>query len=187
MKRYYYTGIAAVIIQVLFIVSTLNALASRSADLERSEEFRVTAVNDGDTVSIRSKSFIGIPLKIERVRLIGIDAPELTQEQWGMKSKRHLKKLISESDWVVNVEFDVEQRDKYGRLLAYLWGKDGRLINERMLEAGHAVLYTFPPNVKYVDRFAEAQKRAQMRRAGIWKEGGLRESPQQWRQKHPRK
>jgi len=187
MKRYYYTAISAIIIQILIVFSVLNALAAQPVALAGPQKYRVTAVHDGDTVSIRAKSFAGIPLKIERVRLIGVDAPELKQEQWGMKAKRYLKKLISESDWVVTVESDVEQRDKYGRLLAYLWGRDGRLINEKMLEAGYAMLFTLPPNVKYADRFMEAQKRAQMRKAGIWKEGGLKESPHKWREKHPRK
>ena len=187
MKRYYYTAISAIIIQVVIVFSVLNALAAQPAVEVGSPKYRITAVHDGDTVSIRAKSFAGIPLKIERVRLIGIDAPELKQEQWGRKAKRYLKKLISESDWVVTVELDVEQRDKYGRMLAYLWSRDGRLINEKMLEAGYAALFTFPPNVKYADRFMEAQKRAQLRKAAIWKEGGLKESPYNWREKHPRK
>ncbi|MBI3592189.1 MAG: thermonuclease family protein [Nitrospirae bacterium] len=151
------------------------------------KEFRVTAVHDGDTISIRAKSLAGIPIKIERVRLIGIDAPELKQETWGRDAKRYLKKLISESDWTVNVEFDVQQRDRYGRLLAYLWSNKGQMINERMLEAGYAVLYTIPPNVKYVERLAGAQKRAVSKKAGIWRSGGLKESPEQWRREHPRK
>ena len=88
----------------------------------------MTKVHDGDTVSIRVSSFARIPIRTERVRLIGIDAPELEQE-WGWHAKRYLKKILSESDWIVSVETDVEQRDKYGRLLAYLWDKDGRMIN----------------------------------------------------------
>lgn len=146
----------------------------------------VTEVHDGDTVSVKVKSFAGIPLKIERVRLIGIDAPELRQEPWGRRAKKNLKKLISESDWLVNFEFDVEERDRYGRLLAYLWAKDGRMINERMIEDGYALLYTVPPNVKYGERFIAAQNKAQLKKAGIWREGGLRQSPEEWRREHPR-
>jgi hypothetical protein len=88
---------------------------------------------------------------------------------------------------VVLVEPDVEARDRYGRPLAYLWGRDGRMINERMVEDGYALIYTFPPNVKYADRLADAQKRAQLRRAGFWREGGLKEPPERWRRGHPRK
>ncbi len=178
MKLSYYTRFSLIIILLLFITfPTVNA---------SQQKFRVTEVNDGDTISIRTRSFAGVPLKIERVRLIGIDAPELKQEPWGRLSKRYLKKLISESDWVVNVELDVEHRDRYGRLLGYLLDKKGQLINEKMIENGYAMLYTIPPNVKYTERFIAAQKRAQMRRVGVWGKKGLRKSPEQWRREHPR-
>lgn len=178
MKLSYYTRFSLIIILVLFITfPTANA---------SQQKFRVTEVHDGDTISIRTRSFAGVPLKIERVRLIGIDAPELKQEPWGRLSKRYLKKLISESDWVVSIEFDVEQRDKYGRLLSYVWDKKGRLINEKMIENGYAMLYTIPPNVKYAEKFTAAQKKAQARQIGIWGKKGLRKSPEQWRMEHPR-
>ena len=176
MKCFYYTRILFIIILIL---SGTYSFASTPGTL-----YHVTQVNDGNTVSIRVKSFAGIPLKIERVRLIGIDAPELRQEQWGRLAKKCFKKFIGENDWVVNVEFDVQQRDKYGRLLAYLWNRKGELINEKLLEAGYAMQSTFPPNVKYAERLAAAQKRAQQARAGIWKNGGLKETPEQWRKSH---
>mgnify|MGYP000117790960 CR=1 FL=1 len=179
MKLSYYTRIPIIICLILFIPFLTDAA--------HAAKFRVTKVHDGDTVSIRISGFAKIPVKTEKVRLIGIDAPELKQEPWGRLSKRYLKKLISESDWIVDLEFDVEQRDKYGRLLAYLIDKNGKMINEKMLEAGHAILYTIPPNVKYVERFTEAQKKAQLSKAGIWRKGGLRKSPEQWRMEHPKK
>lgn len=177
MGRFYYTAILT--LMALFSVIVL-------ADEAVGTTYLVTEVNDGDTVSIKAKSFAGVPLKIERVRLIGIDAPELRQEPWGRRAKRYLKKLISENGWVIDVEHDIEQRDKHGRLLGYLWTKDRRLLNEQIIEEGFAVLFTVPPNVKHVERLTAAQKRAQTGRRGIWGEGGLRESPRQWREAHPR-
>jgi micrococcal nuclease len=178
MKLSYYTRFSLIIILVLFIAfPTANA---------SQQKFRVTEVHDGDTISIRTRSFAGIPLKTERVRLIGIDTPELKQEPWGRRTKKHLKKLISESDWVVSIEFDIEQRDKHGRLLSYVWDKKGQLINEKMIGDGYAVVYTIPPNVRYVERFTAAQKKAQALRIGIWGKKGLRKSPEQWRMKNPR-
>jgi micrococcal nuclease len=178
MRRFYYTKIVLIIFLFIFITSPLYALPGDS--------YLVTKVHDGDTVSIKVKSFAGFPLKIERVRLIGIDAPELRQEPWGRNAKRHLKKLISESGWIVNVEFDAEQRDKYGRLLGYLWSRNrGTLINEQMIEDGYAVLYTFPPNVRYAERFIESQKRAQSKGLVIWGSKGLAQEPAQWRKEHP--
>lgn len=178
MRRHYYTPTLLAIIVFTFITSSLSAAEGMLC--------RVVKVHDGDTVSIRAKSFAGIPIKTERVRLIGVDAPELDQEPWGRISKRHLKKLLSESDWIVTVESDIEQRDQHGRLLAYLWDKKGRMINERLLEAGYAQLYTFTTNVKYAERLAAIQRGAMERKIGIWSKGGLKESPRRWRREHPR-
>lgn len=178
MKLFYYTGFKALIFLLLLV-----PLPSWSAS---DSYYRVTDVHDGDTVSIRAGSFLGIPFKIEKVRLIGIDAPELKQEAWGRKSKRHLKKLLSANDWVVRVEFDTEDRDKYGRLLAYLWDKQGRMINEMMVSSGYAVAYPFYPNIRYKDRFETAQRTAKEKGAGIWGKAGLMNSPVNWRKEHPR-
>lgn len=178
MRFFYYNVIAAIILPLIFLFSPVHAA--------HGPLFRVTAVQDGDTVTIRAKSFAGIPIKTERVRLIGIDAPELRQEPWGRRAKCYLKRLLSKSNWIVEVEYDVEQRDQYGRILGYLWGRDGALINEKLVEAGLAVPYTFPLNVKYAERFTEAQNKAKAGKAGFWKEGGLTEAPRLWRKAHPR-
>jgi len=61
----------------------------------------------------------------------------------------------------------VETFDEYGRLLAYIW-KGDILINEVMVREGYASVYTFPPNVKYVERFINAQREAQREEKGIW-------------------
>lgn len=140
----------------------------------------VTKVHDGDTVSI----IIGNAE--EKVRLIGVDAPELGQEPWGKRARRKLQEMMRKTDRTVKVEFDVEERDKYGRLLAYLWTKDGRLINEEMIKSGYAIVYTVPPNVRYVDRLRQAQNMALKRRVGIWGEKGLEERPSDYRKTHPR-
>jgi micrococcal nuclease len=86
----------------------------------------------------------------------------------------------------VSIEFDVEKRDKYNRLLAYLKTKDGILINSLMLKHGYALLYTVPPNVKYVDVLRRAQKEARDKAIGIWSMDGLKETPSQYRYKNPR-
>ena len=140
---------------------------------------RVVRVHDGDTVSVM------IGRKRERVRLIGIDAPELGQVPWGRKAKKHLEELLDRSGWTVELEPDVEKRDKYGRLLAYLWTKDGRLINLEMINHGYAVLFTFPPNVKHVKELTEGQRRARELGLGIWGRDGLKEAPVDYRRRHP--
>lgn len=139
---------------------------------------KVLSVHDGDTITV------SIEGRTEKIRLIGIDAPELKQRPWGMQAKKHLEELMKAREVVL--EFDIRQRDKYGRLLAYLKTGDGELINENMIRDGYAVLYTFPPNVKYVERLKAAQAGARASRSGIWDKDGLKEKPSDYRKRNRR-
>lgn len=141
---------------------------------------KVVTVHDGDTVSVV------IGRKKERLRLIGIDAPEIGQGLWGIKAKNHLKELLNHSGHIVTLELDVEKRDKYGRLLGYLWAPDKKLINLEMVRDGYAVIFTFPPNVKYVDDLRKAQDFAKKKNLGIWGKDGMNEMPEEYKRKHPR-
>ena len=143
-------------------------------------EARVIRVNDGDTITIRMDG------KTYRTRLIGFDAPEMGQEPWGKKAREHLRTMLKGSRWNVSVETDVEKYDKYNRLLVYLWTKDKTFINETMLADGYAVLFTFPPNTRYVDLFKKAQRLAREKKLGIWGPDGLKERPVEYKKQHPR-
>jgi len=68
----------------------------------------------------------------------------------------------------VGLEFDVERTDRYDRLLAYVYPSDEEMFNETLLEEGYAQVATFPPNVRYVDRFLAAQEEARAAALGIW-------------------
>ena len=68
----------------------------------------------------------------------------------------------------VGLELDVQKIDPYGRFLAYVYLPDGQMFNETLLEEGHAQVATFPPNVKYVERFLEAQREAREANRGLW-------------------
>ncbi|MCE5312138.1 MAG: thermonuclease family protein [Nitrospiraceae bacterium] len=191
--RFYYTLTAAIAITLALLCTALHAENKDNVFLKKSAQaapsgtlYRVTQVHDGDTVSIRTSGFAKLPAKTERVRLIGIDAPELKQEPWGRKAKKHLKDILGRSDWIVSLELDVEHRDKYGRMLGYLWDKKGRNINMLMVESGYALAYTIPPNVKYADQIAEAQERAREGRKGLWKDDAFKQTPGQWRRENPR-
>lgn len=138
-------------------------------------------VLDGDSVEATLRG------KREQIRFIGIDAPELNQKPWGRRSKKFLEDLISSSGWQVRIEYDVEKRDKYDRILAYLWSRDNKLINEEILSNGYGVLFTFPPNVKHIDRLRSAQVIARENKRGIWGKGGLKQLPSDFRKEHPRR
>jgi micrococcal nuclease len=169
-------GLAASI--VLLLISLYGRYQGETQP--KAEYVRVVEVNDGDTITVLQDG------RRERVRLIGIDAPELEQRPWGQKAKRYLKDLVNASQWTVSLEFDVEKTDKYGRLLSYVWTPDRRMINVQMLGGGYAMLFTFPPNVRYIDEFARAQDEARRKGLGIWGRGGLKETPGEWRKGHPR-
>ncbi|MBA3070962.1 MAG: hypothetical protein FP829_02125 [Nitrospirae bacterium] len=84
---------------------------------------RVIKAHDGDTVSVILNG------RKEKVRLIGIDSPEIKQRPWGTKARKHLEKMLIASNRKVTLEFDVERRDKHGRLLCYVYSTDKNMIN----------------------------------------------------------
>jgi len=127
---------------------------------------QVTRVIDGDTIEVNMQG------KTEKVRLIGIDTPETVHpekevEYYGKEASNFTKSKLESQQ--VELEFDVQERDKYGRLLAYVW-LNGQLFNEILVKEGYAKVSTYPPNVKYVDKFTVAQKEAREQGRGLWGE-----------------
>ena len=122
-------------------------------------KYLVEKVVDGDTFIMNNGR------NEVRVRLIGIDTPEsVAPEEYlektgkenteeGKNASDFTKSLIE--DQYVYLEFDAQQEDKYGRLLAYVYLEDGRMLQDILITEGYAELMTIPPNVKYADRFAE--------------------------------
>lgn len=137
----------------------------------------VIYVIDGDTLKLENG---------EKVRLIGIDTPE---SKYNAKLKRDLKNTDKDASTLVNMgkmasrftnslvskkyvrlEFDVQKRDRYNRLLAYAYLSDGRMLNAEIIKAGYAQMLTIPPNVKYADLFLELQEDARENNRGLWKQ-----------------
>jgi micrococcal nuclease len=126
----------------------------------------VTRVVDGDTLDI-SPALEGMT----RVRLIGVDTPETSDPDCGKQPYADEAKTFTTSRLQrqqVGLEFDVEKTDRYGRLLAYVYPSGEEMFNETLLREGYAQVATFPPNVKYVDRFLAAQQGARSIGAGLW-------------------
>ncbi|WP_152394971.1 thermonuclease family protein [Paenibacillus guangzhouensis] len=150
------------ILLIFIIVLTGCSTASTNAG---DTNAKVVKVVDGDTLDVE---FNG---KTERIRLLLVDTPETVHpskpvEPFGPEASKFAKETLSNQR--VKVEFDVSERDKYGRLLAYVW-IDGKMFNELLLEKGLArVAYVYPPNVKYVDQFRAIQSKAQKAELGIW-------------------
>lgn len=152
-------------IKRLILLSLLFSLACNQTDYSR---IKVIEVVDGDTVRLSDGNLL---------RYIGLDTPELRikdkngdfkyqPQPFGLEAKEFNRKLVEGKE--VRIEFDLQKRDRYGRLLGYCFtGKT--LVNAKLIEDGYAVLYTYPPNVKYVDSFAAAQKKAQQEKNGLWR------------------
>lgn len=136
----------------------------------------VTRAVDGDTLKLENG---------ERVRLIGIDTPEMheseklyrdsqrsgqdipTIKELGRRAYEFTRNLVEGKR--VRLEFDVEKHDKYGRLLAYVYLKDGTFVNAEIVKEGYASLMTYPPNVRYVDLFQRLYREARENNRGLWK------------------
>jgi len=161
---------------ITFALSFSVVLAAYGSPLTGAD---IRYVVDGDTVVTQIRN------RPEKVRLIGMDAPECQPNPkarrdaarsgedlrkiyaMGRKATEFMKSLVRPGD-PVKIELDIRERDQYGRLLAYVWLKDGRLLNEEMVRAGYAVPMTIAPNVKYRDRFLKANREAREGKRGLW-------------------
>ena len=66
------------------------------------------------------------------------------------------------------IEKDAGDTDKYGRLLRYVYTEDGKMFNEVLVQEGYAQVMTIQPNVKYQERFVQAQRQAREGKKGLW-------------------
>ncbi len=183
---------------VLSAASGYNIDSGFSKDCSTSKKvFVVIKVFDGDTILVNAGGASNHSFKI---RFLGIDAFESNQNIYGKQAKDFLTKLALNK--TVCIETDIEEKDRYGRTLGYVFlksvskdlNKEKNLrkkdlsINEVLVKNGQALLYAFPPNIKYVDRLKESQIYARQNMLGVWeKESYIKETPAQWRHKHPHK
>jgi len=128
---------------------------------------------DGDTIDVM------IGDDEERIRLIGIDTPEIAHassgdrpgndaECFGDEAKRFTESLIPVGT-AVRLERDVVGRDDYGRVLAYVYrAADGMFVNDELMRQGYALPLTIAPNVAWADHFVESARRAEQEGAGLW-------------------
>jgi micrococcal nuclease len=130
----------------------------------------VVRVVDGDTLDV---SFAGGSGEVERVRLLGVDTPETVKPDtpvqcFGPEASHHTKALLAPGTPVL-LQRDEEARDRYGRLLAYLWrARDRTFVNLELVTDGFARTLSIAPNTAYRPTLAAAQDRARARRAGLW-------------------
>ncbi|MFO7980205.1 MAG: thermonuclease family protein [Candidatus Aminicenantes bacterium] len=147
----------------VFILFCLLVQCSSQADYGK-----VTVVYDGDTIQVQLTTG-----EKEKIRLIGVDAPETGADDKNTRlkalfSKRFAFKFLYKKQ--VKIEYDWEKRDKYGRLLAYIWTEDGTFFNEFIIRKGFAKAYIrFKYKTEFKERFLQAEEHAKKRGNGIWK------------------
>ena len=148
----------------LFVgISLLSKTGQINSQSNNRQETKVIRVIDGDTIVIAN----GMHL-----RLIGIDTPESVHPdksrntEAGKTASAFTKAKIEGK--TVYLEKDVSETDKYGRLLRYVYLKDGTFFNEFLVKEGMATPATFPPDVKYADIFIKAQQYAIANKKGLW-------------------
>lgn len=147
----------------LFFFIALAGCAEPAADRAEPGErttARVTKHTDGDTLWLSG---------VGKVRLIGVDTPEVYggAECYGREASGFVERTLPLGS-KVGYQLGVDERDHYGRALAYVWLRDGRFLNRLLVARGYAQPLTVPPNVDYEDVFVREAGRAREAGRGLW-------------------
>ncbi len=146
--------------KLALLVLLLTACAGGGA----SSKARVERVVDGDTILVR------IDGRRERVRYIGIDTPESVKpgtrvQCFGKAAAEANRRLVEGRD--VRLEYDAEARDRYGRLLAYVY-RDDLLVNAELIRGGYAKPLEIAPNLAHAAELRRLAATARRARVGLW-------------------
>jgi len=128
----------------------------------------VASITDGDTLRV------GVDGRNEPVRLLEVDTPEVGDACGANEATAALATLapVGATVWL---EADVEERDRYARLLRYVWLADGTMVNRTLVRRGWARPVLYPPNDRHWDAIRRAGARARRRGAGLWRRCGWTE------------
>ena len=146
----------------LLVLLVLALPAAAQSTLEAT----VTRIVAGDTIHVR------VDGHLEKVRYIGVNTPEVHHPRKGEEPGGRAAAAVNR-DLVngrrVRLELDTQSRDRYGRLLAYVW-VDETMINAELVRRGFAQAMTVPPNVRHQSLFLKLQREAREARRGLWAE-----------------
>jgi micrococcal nuclease len=152
-------GQLAALLTALALAGCAEPVADRTEPAERTS-VRVTKHTDGDTLWLSG---------IGKVRLIGVDTPEVYggAECYGREASEFVERTLPLGS-EVRYRRGVDERDRYGRALAYVWLRDGRFLNRLLVARGYAQPLTVPPNVEYEEEFVRAAARARAAGRRLW-------------------
>jgi micrococcal nuclease len=151
------------VLLLLLLMLSLWIQGCQSPTVPPGMQVKVAQVLSGQTLEVTSTN--EPPEMISRVRLVGIDAPDSQQQPWGQAAKQWLAAMVDGK--TVLLEFDVQDKDAFGRHLAYVW-QEGVLLNEKLVQEGYALWVPRSPNHKYDQRLERAQAWARLMGQGIW-------------------
>ena len=146
-------------ILIAFVSVVIIGIALIILFKEEESFFKVIKVIDGDTIVLEGG---------EIVRYIGIDSPETGQSSDDCFSQEAFdanRELVEGKE--VKLEKDVSDKDKYGRLLRYVW-IDDIFVNKYLIKQGYALSAKYPPDTKYAEQFDSFQKQAKENNLGLW-------------------
>lgn len=160
---------------LISVVVLLISVAQRQGYLKPIEQaavknqpglYSVDHFTDGDTLSVNMNG------TIEKVRFIGVDTPETHDPRkevqcFGQAAADFTKKLIGENKLRLQADPLNTDRDRYNRLLRYVFLPDGRLVNAEIIKQGYGFAYTHFPFTK-LDEFKSYQKEAETTNLGLW-------------------
>jgi len=150
---------------LLCVLHWPSLAADRCAPPPDARQVKVRYVHDGDTLVLADDT---------RVRLIGINTPEVAHDQQpaeplAIRARDRLRQWLFQNKNQVLFLPGEQQHDRYGRALAYLWLPDGTDISADLLRAGLGWLVAIPPNIRFIDCHQQAQAEAQAAARGVWK------------------
>jgi len=153
-------------------IKTNEIVNTQEEEIKRtsSDIYTVTRIIDGDTIKINDNN------KIKTIRLIGIDTPETVQpgkpvQCFGSEASNKLKEVIGGRMVYLKSDQTQDDKDKYSRLLRYVYRDDGLFINKWMIENGYAYEFTYQIPYKYQNEFKTAQNNAKINKLGLWQNG----------------
>jgi micrococcal nuclease len=145
---------------MILVLTGCDGSSANDASAPGRTAAHVTKHTDGDTLWLSG---------VGRVRMIGIDTPEVFSgpECFGRRASAFVRRVAPLGS-EVRYRLGVEERDRYGRALAYVWLDDGRFLNRLVLARGYGEPLTVPPNDEYADDFARAAADARQAGRGLW-------------------
>lgn len=170
-KKRIYSIILIVLVLLISMVGICQQAGKNKTNLYEAVVLRVV---DGDTI------IVALNNREERIRMIGVDAPEsvsLNEEEntvWGQSASEYTKSVL-EPGTKIWLTFDIEERDQYGRMLAYIWLDSdtenlNHLFQKKLIEEGYALAIRYEPNTKYTAELYATMERAISARKGLWAE-----------------